>query len=147
MRRTPRIRVLPSTWAFKCRRRPDSNTTKFKASVVYGDHQLEGVGCFQTWAPICHWSIICTMMILTAKGNLYSAQCNTTDVFLHAKIPDDEHIYTHQPQGFKDNCDYVIRLNCSLYRLNQSPRYFFWYLSMRLEKQVLVYLYMILVSF
>ena len=78
------------------------------------------------------------MMVLAAKENLCSAQCNITAAFLHAKLPNNEHFYMHQPRDFKDNNDYILCLKRSLYRLKQSPGYFVWYLSKHLERQGLV---------
>ena len=78
------------------------------------------------------------MMVLAAKENLCSAQCDITTAFLHAKLLDDEYIYIYQPQSFKDNCDYIPRLKRFLYGLKQSPSYFFWYLFERLERHDLV---------
>ena len=82
-------------------------------------------------------------MILAAKLNLKSAQCDITAAFLHAKLPEDEHIYVHQARGFRVNplnnsnlspSDFVYKLRRSQYGLRQSPRYFFEYLSERLEQ-------------
>ena len=47
MRRTPNMRVLPSTWTSKYKLCPDDEVTKFKACfVVCGDHQVEGFDYF-----------------------------------------------------------------------------------------------------
>ena len=49
VRRTPDMRVLPSTWAFKCKHCPDGKDTKFKACfAVCGDCQVKGIDYFQT---------------------------------------------------------------------------------------------------
>ena len=140
MRSTPNMRVCSFTWAFKWKPHPDGKATKLKARfVVRGDHQVKGVDYFQTWAPVCHWSTIHTMIIIAAKENLCSAQCDITADFLHAKFPNNEHIYVNHPWGFKDNIDYVLLVKCSLYGLKQSPRYLPRYLSARLEKHGLVH--------
>jgi hypothetical protein len=97
VRRTSEMNVLPSTWAFKCKRRPDGLVKKFKARFcVRGDRQKEGVDFFETYSPVVQWILIRVMMILAAKLNLKSAQCDITAAFLHAKLPVDEHIYVHQ---------------------------------------------------
>ena len=42
--RKPHMNVLPSTWAFKCKRFPDGSVRKIKARFcVRGDRQKEGV--------------------------------------------------------------------------------------------------------
>ena len=50
---TPEMNVLPSTWAFKCKRFPDGLIKKFKARFyARGDRQIEGVDYFETYAPV-----------------------------------------------------------------------------------------------
>ncbi len=45
--------VIPSTWAFKCKRYPDELIKKFKARFcACGDKQLEGTDYFETYAPV-----------------------------------------------------------------------------------------------
>ena len=96
--RTSDMHVLSSTWAFKIKRFPDGLIKKFKARFcVRGDQQKEGVDYFETWSPVAQWSTIRTMMVLAAKLNLKSAQCDITAAFLHAKLPAGEDIYVHQP--------------------------------------------------
>jgi hypothetical protein len=47
--RTPTMKVLPSTWAFKIKRYPDGCIKKFKAQFcACGDRQTEGVDYFET---------------------------------------------------------------------------------------------------
>ena len=137
VRRTPEMNVLPSTWAFRCKRRPDGTAKKFKARFcARGDRQKEGIDFFETYSPVAQWTTIRSAMVLAAKLGLVSAQCDITAAFLHAKLPSNENIYVHQPRGFmKGGPDYVLRLNRTLYGLRQAPRYFFKYLSARLERQ------------
>jgi hypothetical protein len=40
-------------------------------------------------------------MVLAAKLDLISVQCDITAAFVHARVPDKEKIYAHQPRGFK----------------------------------------------
>jgi len=74
------------------------------------------------------------MMVLAAKLNLKSVQCDITTAFLHVKFPPGENIYVHQPRGFHRHPDYVLKLSRSLYGLKQAPRYFFKHLSSRIAK-------------
>jgi hypothetical protein len=51
------MNVLPSTWAFKCKRYPDGSIRKFKARFcARGDRQIEGVDFFDTFAPVINWT-------------------------------------------------------------------------------------------
>lgn len=136
VRRTQSMRVLPSIWAFKCKRRADGVAYKHKARfVARGDCQKEGEDFFETWSPVAKWTTIRAMMILALKLNLVSAQCDITAAFIHAKLAPDENIFVHQPRGFNIGREYVMKLNRSLYGLRQAPRYFFAYLTKRLVRQ------------
>ncbi|KAL7547469.1 hypothetical protein ACHAWF_011772 [Thalassiosira exigua] len=132
----PGMKILPSTWAFRLKRRPDLEAKKFKARFcARGDRQIEGVDVFETWAPVAQWSTVRTAMVLAAKLNLVSVQCDITAAFLHAKLPPDEVVHVHQPPGFVEDPNCVLRLNRCLYGLRQSPKHFFEYLAVRLERQ------------
>ena len=52
-----------------------------------------------------------------------------------APIPDNELVYVAQPRGFVQGTNKVLRLKSCLYGMKQSPRYFFRYLTKKLEKQ------------
>ena len=53
------MNVLPSTWAFKCKRFPDGLVQKLKARFcVRGDCQIDGVEVFDTYAPVVSWTTV-----------------------------------------------------------------------------------------
>ena len=136
VKRTPNMHVLPGTWAFKIKRFPGGLIKKFKARFcVRGDRQKYGINFWETWSPVVHWSTIRTIMILAAKERLVSSQCDITAAFVTAPIPPDEVVYVEQPRGFVKDPDSVLRLNSCLYGMKQSPRYFFGYLTKKLEAQ------------
>jgi hypothetical protein len=129
------MNVLPSTWAFKLKRYPDGTVKKFKARLcVRGDCQEEGVDFWETWSPVVQWSTVRTMMMLSTKLGLESAQADITGAFVHADLEPGEKIYVHQPQGFRRGKNLVLSPNKSVYGLRQAPRYFFQHLKERLEK-------------
>ncbi len=132
----PGKNVLRSTWAFKIKRYPDGRVKKFKARFcARGDMQKEGIDYFETWAPVVMWSTVRIVMVLAAKLDLVSVQCDITAAFIHGKVPITEEIYVHQPRGFhRGRGDEVLRLKRTLYGLKQSSRYFFEYISERLIK-------------
>ena len=105
---------------------------------LYDDLFAKGVDVFETWSPVVQWSTVRVMMVLAAKLKLKSAQCDITAAFLHAEVPKDRNIFVHQPRGFRKHPDYVLKLNRFLYRMRDSPRFFFKYLSERLARQGLV---------
>lgn len=139
VRRTANMNVLPSTWAFKCKRFPDGRIKKFKARFcARGDRQVEGVDFFETWSPVVQWQTVRLMLVLSSMLDLKSAQADITAAFVHADLPESEQVYVHQPRGFKvnmnDGHEYVLKLNKTLYGLKQAPRHFFQYLTRHLEK-------------
>ena len=77
-------------------------------------------------------------MILVAKEKLVSSQCDITAAFVTAPIPPDKIVYVQQPRGFVKDPSCVLRLNSCLYGMKQSPRYFFGYLTKKLEAQGLI---------
>ena len=53
------MNVLPSTWAFKCKRYPDGRIKKHKGRFcARGDCQLENVDVFDTFSPVTNWMTI-----------------------------------------------------------------------------------------
>ena len=96
VRRTSKMNVLPSTWAFKCKRYPDGRIKKFKARFcARGDRQVEGVDFFETWSPVVQWQTVRLMLILSSLLDLKSAQADITAAFVHAELPPDEEVYVY----------------------------------------------------
>eukprot|EP00956_Cyclotella_meneghiniana_P035535 scaffold115810_cov49-Cyclotella_meneghiniana.AAC.1 len=109
------MNVLPSTWAFKCKRFADGQVKKFKARLCARDDRQKEV-----------------------LLNLHTVQADITAAFVHARLPPNEEVYIHQPRGFispgTTTKSHVLKLKRALYGLKQSPRHFFKYLSSHLEK-------------
>ena len=62
--------ILPSTWAFKIKRTPSGDVSKFKARFcVRGDKQVEGVDYFESYAPVVSWSVVRTLLCLSIQNN------------------------------------------------------------------------------
>jgi hypothetical protein len=125
------MNVLPSTWAFKCKRFPDGRVRKLKARFcVRGDRQIEGVDYFDTFAPVVNWTTVRLMLILSVILGLSTRQVDYTAAFVHA--PMEEDVYIDMPRGFSKpgKC---LKLKKSLYGLKQSPRNFFQHLKGKLE--------------
>ena len=137
--RTPEMNVLPSTWAFKCKRFPDGRVKKFKARFcARGDRQKEGIDFFETWSPVVQWTTVRIMLIFSCILGLKSVQADITAAFVHAHLPTTEQVYVHQPRGFyapnTTSNSHVLKLKRALYGLKQAPRHFFNYLSQHLTK-------------
>ena len=77
--RTPEMNVLPSTWAFKCKRYPDGLIKKFKARFcARGDRQIKGADFFKTYVPVVQWTTVRLMLILECLLDLTSKQGDVT---------------------------------------------------------------------
>jgi hypothetical protein len=131
--------VIRLTWAFKCKRFLDGLIKKFKACFcACGDMQLEGVGFFETYAPMVQWTTIWLMFILKVLLGLKSKQGDVTCAFLHADLEPGETVYVDMPLGFnsksKNGKRQVLKLNKTLYGLRQSPRAFWKYITKKLKK-------------
>jgi hypothetical protein len=140
------MNVLPSTWAFKCKRFPDGTVRKLKAIFcVRGDRQKEGVDYFDTFAPVVSWHTVRLMLVLSVILNLATKQVDYTAAFVHAPIDippnyndmsEDEKqrtgVFVNMPRGFTQ-ARKVLKLQKSLYGLKQAPRNFFMFLKEKLE--------------
>jgi hypothetical protein len=141
------MNVLPSTWAFKCKRYPDGSIRKLKGRFcARGDRQVKDVDFFSTFAPVVSWTTVRLMLILSLILNLATTQVDYTSAFIHAPIDKDPNwdtlsleeqarsgVYLEMTRGFREPGK-VLKLKRSLYGLKQSPRNFFLHLKGKLEK-------------
>ena len=141
------MNVLPSTWAFKCKRFPDGSIRKFKGRFcVRGDRQIEGVDFFETFAPVVNWTTVRLLLIMSIVLGLATSQADYTAAFVQAPIDQDPNwdnmteeerersgVYCEMARGFRKPGK-VLKLKRSLYGLKQSPRNFFNHLKSNLEQ-------------
>ena len=60
------MNVLPSTWAFRCKKFPDGSLRKFKGRFcARGDKQIKDVDFFETFCPVVNWTTVRLMLILS----------------------------------------------------------------------------------
>ena len=136
--RKPEMNVLPSTWAFKCKRFPDGLIKKFKARFcARGNRQIEGVDYFETYALVVMCVTVRLLLIFECLLSLVSKQGDVTCAFLHAHLEEGEEVYLQMPCGFKQydkkgNAK-VLKLKRTLYGLKQSPRAFWKYMVEKLS--------------
>ena len=60
------------------------------------------------------------MLVLEVLLGLKSKQGDVLAAFLHADLPENEHVYIEMPQGFRQPGK-VLKLKKTLYSLRQSP--------------------------
>jgi hypothetical protein len=82
---TPRseaAHALKFTWVFKLKRLPDGKPSKFKARFcVIGDLQKEGVDFFETYAPVCQWSTVRTILTMVLHNGWATKQVDYINAF------------------------------------------------------------------
>jgi hypothetical protein len=96
--REDHMNVLPSTWAFKCKRFPDGLVRKLKARFcVRGDCQIENLDVFDTYAPVVSWTTVRLLLILSVVLSLSTQQVDYTAAFVQALLSEDERVYVEMP--------------------------------------------------
>jgi hypothetical protein len=84
------MNILPSTWAFKCKRYPDGDVHKLKVRFcAWGDCQIEDVDFFETYAPVVNWQTVRIMLVMSLLLHLSTKQVGHTAAFVHADIDQD----------------------------------------------------------
>jgi hypothetical protein len=91
--------ILPSTWAFKVKRKPSGEFLKFKARFcARGDKQIEGVDYTDKYAPVVSWRSVRMMPCLAASQGLHTKQVDFSNAFVQADIHED--VFISLPPGF-----------------------------------------------
>ena len=89
--------VVPLTWAFRIKRKPNGEFDKFKARlVVRGDLQSDER---ETYAPVVKWSTIRTVLAFALKNKLKTRQIDFDNAFVQAGLSDKESIFCTLPVG------------------------------------------------
>ena len=124
--------VVPGTWAFRCKRRPDGSFRKFKARwCVRGDLEKKINGkrgeSVDTYSPVVQWSTVRLMLVLTIILGMVTRAVDFSNAFAQADMPPDMQVYLEMPENFapNDGSDSVLRLKKSLYGQLVAPR--LWY--------------------
>lgn len=121
--------IVPSTWVFKRKRKPDGEISKLKARFcVRGDRQREtGQTMAETFAPVVDWGTLRTLFALTIQFNLHSQQIDFKNAFVQSSLP--EPIYLELPPGgYRNNPelkDKILKVKKSLYGDRRAPK--LWY--------------------
>ena len=63
--------------------------------------QLEGIGFFETYAPVVQWTTVILMIILEVLLGLKSKQVHVTSAFIHAYLGRYEKLFVDMPRGFE----------------------------------------------
>jgi hypothetical protein len=119
------MKLIRSRWVFKVKLDANNMPTKFKARLVAkGFEQREGIDYHETYAPVCKYKSIRTVLTLASTYGMSIKQIDYQTAFLNAGL--DETIHMHQPEGYAvtgDNGERMVwLLKRAIYGLKQSPR-------------------------
>ena len=120
-------RILPGTWTFKLKRKPDGSIKKYKARYcVRGDLQDTRE---ETHAPVCNFSSVRIFLVLSLLLGWITCNIDFTNAFVQAVLSSP--VWIHLPRGFRSSRGRgtCLRLKKSLYGLRTAPR--LWYEHLR----------------
>ena len=133
----PGTKIIPGTWAFKCKRRPDGTFRKFKARFcVRGDIQKRvSDEPMNTYAPVVQWSTVRLMLVMTCILNLQTQATDFSNAFAQAELA--QPVYITPPARY--HCpewgpNPILKLNKSLYGQAEAPR--LWYEKLKAGLEV-----------
>jgi hypothetical protein len=91
--------ILPAVWAFKRKRRIDTQAVyKHKARLnIHGGMQKHGVNYWETYSPVVNWFSICLCLILTLLFTWHTQQIDFVLAFPQADVECD--LFMHLPRG------------------------------------------------
>jgi hypothetical protein len=119
--------IIPLTWAFRIKRKPNGEFDKFKARlVVRGDLQNDER---ETYAPVVKWATIRTVLAFALQMKLKTRQIDFDNAFVQAELKEEESIYVTLPVGVHHaihrSKDVALKLLKSLYGMKEAPK--LWY--------------------
>ena len=108
--------VLPGTWSFKCKRKPDWTIRKFKAQYcVRGTVQKRlSPEPLSSYSPVVQWATVRLVLIFQYILGLQSQSINFTNAFAQADIPSGGPVFSELSRYYNSDvvqCDFVLRLN------------------------------------
>ena len=116
------VPIIPGTWSFKIKTRPDGSFNKFKARwCLRGDLMKKSItdagNEVDNFSPVCQWSSIRLMLILSTIFKLETRCLDFSNAFAQAKLSDEQRIYAELPANFvtDDETDCVFLMKRSLY--------------------------------
>ena len=127
-------KVVKSMWAFRKKRKPNGDVSRYKARlVVRGDLQKQfyDFTSNDTFAPVVEWSTVRMLFSLGVLNNWKTASIDFKSAFTQAHLP--EPIYLELPPGYaKANphlSDHVMKITTSLYGDQRAAN--LWYNKIR----------------
>jgi hypothetical protein len=119
------IKVLPSVWAMRRKRRlSDGTVYKWKARInVDGSKQTYGIDYWETYAPVATWATIRCIMMLAAQRNWKTKQLDFVQAYPQA--PAQTEMYIEIPKGCVvpgPKKDWVLKVLNNIYGQKQAGK-------------------------
>ena len=97
----PKTYLVPGTWTFQAKRKPDGSFQKFQSRwCLRGDlMKKNGVEPDSVFSPVCQWSSVRLMLVLSLMLGLYTESVDFSNAFIQADLKDD--VYVKPLAGFK----------------------------------------------
>ena len=125
--------IIPTTWVFRIKRKPDGTVKKVKGRLaIRGDlernkNKINEAGIAETCAsPVVFWSTVCTFMVVSIILGWETTSIDCLNAFVQADI--DRPTFIQVPRGFKSadgSRETCLSLKKGLYGLSRSPKLFF----------------------
>ena len=116
-------KIVGSKWVYNVKKDADGNVERYKARVVArGFIQKIGEDYDENFSPVVRLDSCRALTGLAAKHSYKLPQMDVTTAFLYGAL--EKNVYMKQPDRFiqKGRGKVVCKLNCSLYKLKQSPK-------------------------
>lgn len=129
--------IIPTLWICKRKRKPDGSLDKFKGRITVRGDLMKSYG-FDTFAPVCAWSTIRMVLILSLTWGWTTCTCDYSNAFIHATL--ETPVWIHLPRGYRSTLKgkTCLRLKRSLYGTSFAPMLFNKCVDEALQKYGLV---------
>src|SRR6266850_449657 len=115
----PDVIPIANKWVFAKKRDKMGQIIKYKARlVVKGCAQQLGHDYVETHSPVVRLETLQAILSILPKEKLIVQQMDVKGAYLNGTLK--EHIYMHQPEGYKDGTDHICLLIKTLYGLKQA---------------------------
>ena len=101
---------------------PDGSIWKLKSQLcVHGDQQTYQIDYFESYAPVVQRTTVQLLLIHSLVLNWTNVQTDYTNAFAQATLHEEVYVEMPKDSSTKQEGDFVLQLNKSLYGLCQAP--------------------------
>ncbi|GKA85372.1 ribonuclease H-like domain-containing protein [Tanacetum coccineum] len=133
-------KAIGSKWIFKIKCKSSGEINRYKARLVQGFGQKEGIYYKETFSPVVKMVTVRCLLNVDVSNSWPVFQLDANNAFLYGDPV--ETVYMKPPEGYFPSDNKVCRLKKSLYGLKQAPRQWNAKLTCALIEIVLVKSYL-----